>query len=429
MRTLYLDCGMGAAGDMLAAALLELIDDKDAFLAELNALAIPGVNVSRSAASKCGINGTYFTVTVNGTEEESLDEHGSGHDHAHDAPPHEHEHDLAHDGPPLGHVHDGGPGQGHDHPHHHSGMRDIEHLITEHMALPEAVQKDVLAVYRLIAEAESRAHGVPVPEIHFHEVGTMDAVADITAVCLLMHRLAPAQVIVSPVRVGYGHVRCAHGILPVPAPATAYILRDVPIYGGSVEGELCTPTGAALLKHFATRFGAMPQMKVSAIGYGMGKKDFEFANCVRAFLGETEEEDETVLELSCNIDDMTPEAVGFAAERLLKAGALDVYTTAIGMKKSRPGILLSVLCREEEKDAMLSLIFRLTTTLGVRENMYRRYTLRRSVTTLTTPYGPVRRKQADGYGTSRMKYEYEDIARVAREQDISLSEAIQRIEN
>src|SRR5699024_5887421 len=146
------------------------------------------------------------------------------------------------------------------------------------------------------AEAESHAHGVPVTEIHFHEVGTLDAVADVTAVCLLMHRLAPDDVVVSPVHVGSGQVHCAHGILPVPAPATAFILRGVPIYGGSVRGELCTPTGAALLKHFATRFGAMPAMQVESIGYGMGKKDFEAANCVRAMLGETESRGDTVLE-------------------------------------------------------------------------------------------------------------------------------------
>lgn len=169
------------------------------------------------------------------------------------------------------------------HTHHHRGMHEIEHII-EDLKLSQKVRSDVLAVYALIAEAESHVHGVPVTDIHFHEVGTMDAIADITAVCLLMERIAPQQVISSPVHVGSGHVHCAHGILPVPAPATAYILRDVPIYGGGIKGELCTPTGAALLKHFVTSFGNMPVMKTEMIGYGMGKKDFEAANCVRAFL-------------------------------------------------------------------------------------------------------------------------------------------------
>ena len=204
----------------------------------------------------------------------------------------------------------------------------------------------MLAVYNLIAEAESHAHNAPVTEIHFHEVGTMDAVADVTAVCLLMDRLAPEKVVVSPIHVGSGHVHCAHGILPVPAPATAYILRDVPVYGGGVKSELCTPTGAALLRHFATDFGEMPVMKVRAVGYGMGKKDFTAANCVRAMLGDAEEQPDVVCKLSCNVDDMTAEAVGFAMERLFEAGALEVYTVSVGMKKSRPGTMICALCRE-----------------------------------------------------------------------------------
>ena len=275
MKTLYLDCGMGAAGDMLTAALWELLpqEDRAGFLDELNGLGIPGVRFACEPAVKCGITGTHVTVTVDGREE---DEHM--HEHHHHEGEHDH-HDHEH---PHEHTHE----HGHHHTHHHSGMYDIEHIVSGHLNLPEKVKQDVLAVYGLIAQAESHAHGVPVPDIHFHEVGTMDAVADVTAVCLLMARLAPEQVVVSPVHVGCGQVRCAHGILPVPAPATAHILTGVPIYGGMIQGELCTPTGAALLKHFATRFGDMPVMTLQAVGYGMGKKDFEAANCVRAMLGE-----------------------------------------------------------------------------------------------------------------------------------------------
>ena len=301
-------------------------------------------------------------------------------------------------------------------------MRDIGAVI-DALPVSEKVRGDIAAVYGLIAEAESHAHGVPVTEIHFHEVGTMDAVADVTAVCLLMERLGVEQVVVSPVHVGSGHVHCAHGILPVPAPATAYILKGAPIYGGKVKGELCTPTGAALLKHFAARFGDMPVMQVEAIGYGMGKKDFEMANCVRAMLGQTQESGDEVAELTCNLDDMTPEALGFAQERLLEAGALDVWTVAAGMKKNRPGVALSVLCRPEDREKMARLLFRHTTTLGVRERLCRRYTLERSVITENTAYGPVRRKVAQGYGVAREKVEYEDAARVAREQGVSLAQA------
>lgn len=401
MKTLYLDCSMGAAGDMLAAALLELLPNPDAFVAELNALAIPGVKFSRETSVKCGITGTHLQVTVHSEEEGAHDHH---HDHAH-----AHHHDHAHSH------------------HHHAGLHDIEHIVRGHLSLPATVADNVMAVYRLIADAESKAHGKPVSEIHFHEVGTMDAIADITAVCLLMHRLAPDEIIVSPVHVGSGQVHCAHGILPVPAPATATILQDVPIYGGSIQGELCTPTGAALLKHFASRFGEMPVMRTSAIGYGMGKKDFPAANCVRALLGERSDASDDVIELCCNIDDMTGEAIGYAFDKLFAAGALDVYTIPIGMKKSRPGHLLHVICREADKDALVRALFAHTTTIGIRENRFRRYTLDRRIETIETVDGPVRRKCSTGYGVSREKFEHDDLARIADAQGLSLREAEARV--
>lgn len=404
-KTLYLDCGMGAAGDMLTAALLELLPNREAFTAELNALSIPSVTFTTETVQKCGITGTHMTVKVNG-EEESENMHAHAHEHMHTSE------QISH----------------HHHHHHHSGMHEISHIIDD-LPVSNQVKADVRAVYALIAEAESHVHNKPVTEIHFHEVGTMDAVADITAVCLLMERLAPEQVVVSPIHVGSGQVKCAHGILPVPAPATAYILRGVPIYGGSIQGELCTPTGAALLRHFATRFGDMPVMKTTAIGYGMGKKDFEAANCVRALLGETEDAGDFITMLECNLDDMSAEAVGFAQERLFAAGALDVYTMAAQMKKSRPGVVLYVMCRSEEKQKLVSLLFRHTTTLGVREQTYQRYTLSRTVDTVQTAYGKVRRKLSSGYGVSREKYEYEDVARIAREQGMSFAEIMTDIES
>lgn len=401
MKTLYLDCGMGAAGDMLAAALLELIPDRDGFIDRMNSFGLPGVTVTQEASVKCGITGTHFSVKVSGEEEESHDYHDCG-NHA--------------------------PEHGHGH-HQHRGMDEIAHIVCECIPVPQKVKKDVMAVYELIAEAESHAHGVPVSDIHFHEVGTMDAIADITAVCMLMNEIAPDEVVVSPVHVGSGKVRCAHGVLPVPAPATAYILKDVPIYGGQIQGELCTPTGAALLKYFATKFGAMPVMRIQAIGYGMGKKDFEAANCVRAMLGEGEGKTDAVLELSCNVDDMTAEQIGFAMERLFDGGALDVYTIPIGMKKSRPGTLIRVMCREQDKERLVPLIFKYTTTIGVRETKMQRYILDRDVTTLETPYGTIRRKDSSGYGVRRSKYEYEDLARIAREHGIRMEDVVAGIED
>lgn len=416
MKILYLDCSMGAAGDMLAAALLELLPDPDAFVAELNGLGIPGVRFQREQAVKCGVTGTHLAVTVDGEEE-----------HSHDHHPHGHGHEHCHDHEPDGREHHHGQEHEHGH-HHHSGMHDIEHIVRDHLALPGRVKDHIMAVYGLIAQAESQAHGVPVTDIHFHEVGTMDAVADITAVCLLMDRLAPDRVEASPVHVGSGQVHCAHGILPVPAPATAHILRDVPIYGGQIQGELCTPTGAALLKHFAVQFGPMPMMRTQAVGYGCGRKDFEAANCVRAMLGEAGDGTDEVCVLSCNLDDMTAEGVGFAMERLFEAGALDVYTIPIGMKKSRPGVLLQAICLTQDRQAVTGALFRHTTTLGVRESVSRRHVLERELQRLDTPWGPVRKKVSSGYGVSQVKYEYEDLARVAREQSVSLDEARRLVE-
>ena len=409
MKTLYLECNMGAAGDMLMAALLELHGDPEGFLGRLNRIGLPGVIVSSERTVKCGITGTHITVNVNGQEETSEDVHD--HDHGH-------EHGHAH-----GHEHT----HTHDHTHGHlGGLHDIEHIIG-HLSVSETVKGDALAVYSLIAEAESHAHGLPVSEVHFHEVGALDAVADIVGVCMLMDELNPDNIVVSPVHVGSGQVRCAHGILPVPALATAFILKDAPIYGGAIRGELCTPTGAALLMHFADSFGPMPAMRLTGTGYGMGKKDFEAANCVRAFWGESDARAGEVTELCCNIDDMTPEALAFAAQLLFEAGALDVYTIPIVMKKGRSGFLFTCMCRNEDREKFVSLIFKHTTTLGMRENISRRYALDRKEHTAETRYGPVRIKSSSGYGVSRSKPEYDDIAAAAREHNRSFAEVIEEI--
>ena len=408
MKTLYLECAMGAAGDMLTAALLELVEDRDAFLRKMNSIGLPGVRVEAEEAVKCGITGTHMKVTVDGEEEESLD--ADGHDHHHD---HDHGHELHHE---HEHEHDHDHHHGH---HHHASVADIESMI-DSLDVSGQVKADAKAVYALIAEAESAVHGRPVTEIHFHEVGTLDAVADVVGVCLLMEMIAPDQVLASPVHTGSGHVHCAHGILPVPAPATALILQGIPSYGGKISGELCTPTGAALLKHFVSRFGDRPVMATGAIGYGMGKKDFEQANCVRAFLGESEVERETIIRLECNLDDMTGEDIGFAMEQLFAASARDVYTQAIGMKKNRPGILLSVICMPEDADRLAEVIMKHTSTLGVRRQEMSRYTLRREMKTVHTPYGNVRVKYSHGMGAERIKPEYEDVAALAKEHGVPL---------
>ncbi len=429
MKTLYIECNMGAAGDMLMAALSELIDAPDAFIDRMNGLGLPGVRFERRAAQKCGVTGTHIAVTVDGTEEHSHDVHPHDHEHTHD---HLHDHDHEH--------HDSDDDSLHSplstlHSHHHHHLSDIRAII-DGLPLPDRVKADAAAVYALIARAESEVHGEPVEHIHFHEVGALDAVADVVGVCALMSEIAPERVVVSPVHVGSGEVRCAHGVLPVPAPATAKILAGVPIYGGAIRGELCTPTGAALLKHFAAEFGPMPAMAVEKIGYGMGTKDFEWANCVRAMLGAAdapsdlaEEPEETAVELRCNLDDMTGEAIAFAADALREAGALDVWTEAVGMKKGRPGTLLSVLCPPEREREFAALMLKHTTTIGVRCQRVRRYTLQREEVSLDTPRGHVRAKRSRGFGVDRTKPEFDDLAEIAKREGIGVGEVMRGVES
>ena len=373
MRTLYIDCSMGCAGDMLTAALLELHPDKDDFLRRMNAALGGKAVLSASPDSKCGLRGTHVTVLINGDEE----------------------------------------GEATRHHHEHTSISEILSFI-DSVPLEVKVREDAKKVYSLIAEAESRVHGHPIENVHFHEVGSLDALADVLSVCTLMHELAPERILASEVNVGSGTVRCAHGILPVPAPATELILRGVPIYSGQIKSELCTPTGAALLKYFVWKFGAMPTMQIENAGCGTGKKDFECANVVRAFIGETTDEGDRIIELACNLDDMTPEELSFAMEELFTLGALDVYFTSIGMKKSRPGVKLTCMCRERQRKQMLECIFKHTTTLGVREYVCKRYELGRSEKTVRTQDGEVRVKTSSSYGAVREKAEYEDLAALAR---------------
>ena len=275
MKLMYIDCSMGAAGDMLTAALLELLDEdaRAAFIEEFNGLGLPGIVMETEPSVKCGVEGTHVHIKFHDEEEdEHMHDHHHVHDHDHD---YEHDHGVHH----SHHSHDG-------HGHSHRGIAGVRHIVEDHLDIPDNVREDILSVYDIIADAESKAHGVPVTEVHCHEVGTMDAIADVTAVCMLMDRLKPQKIVASHVNVGGGTVKCAHGILPVPAPATANILEGIPAYSGDIKSELCTPTGAALLKHFVNEFGDMPQMSFEKNGFGMGTKDFERANCVKTTLGE-----------------------------------------------------------------------------------------------------------------------------------------------
>ena len=420
MKTLYIECNMGAAGDMLLASLAELTGDVRSCENELNSLGIPDVTYNFESSVKCGITGTHARVIVLGVEEDEHmhdhehhhhdheehhhhdDEHDHSHEHAHEDHVHSHEHDHHHD-------HEGE----HHHHHHHTAMGDIENIING-LAVSGKVKADALAVYGLIAEAESAAHGRPVTEIHFHEVGTMDAVADIVGVCYLLEKIRADRIVVSPLATGFGQVRCAHGILPVPAPATAHIIEGIPTYSGTVEGELLTPTGAALLRHFADSFGSRPVMAISKTGYGMGRKDFPKANMLRTFIGEEESEDGgKIIEIRFNVDDMTGEEIGYATTLFMENGALDVFTTPVGMKKNRPGVLITLVVKPEDKEKFAKLIFENTTTIGFRYIAMDRYKLARREEKVMTKYGEASVKISEGFGVTKVKPEYDDVSGIA----------------
>ncbi|MBR3628504.1 MAG: nickel pincer cofactor biosynthesis protein LarC [Elusimicrobia bacterium] len=409
MKTLYLDCSMGAAGNMLTAALYELLDDteKKDFINQINNIGLSKTVISAEKTEKCGILGTYIDVSVDGIKEENLFVKDERHHHEH-SDNHVDKHE-------------------HKHTHHHTSFQEIVDIVNS-LQISDKIKNNIIAVYKLIAEAESNAHGVSVSEVHFHEVGMMDAIADISAVCILTDKLKIEKIISSPINVGGGHVHCSHGILPVPAPATVFILKNIPVYCGEVKEELCTPTGAALLKYFVTDFTDMPVMKVEKIGYGMGRKNFVYANCLRAMLGSSQQKSD-IVELTCNIDDITPEKIGFAMKVLFDAGAVEVYTTNVCMKKSRPGIVLSVMCRQDIEEKIVSLIFKHTTTIGIRRNVSYRYGLNRKIENIETVFGPVRKKVSEGYGVTRTKYEYDDISKIAKEQNLSIDEVIKTIES
>ncbi len=387
MRTLFLDCGMGAAGDMLMAALYDLLPEVEqkTFIDKMNSAGIPGLEIEATDDQKCGIVGKHMKVFINGTEE--------GHEHNH-----EHEH------------------------HHGRSLRDVLHVIRD-LQLSDRVIQDACRIYESIAAAESQVHGTTVSEIHFHEVGMLDAIADVVGVSLLMEMIAPEQVVVSPVNLGSGTTKCAHGRLPVPAPATALLIQGIPAYSGEVRGELTTPTGAALLKYYGQDFAKMPEMSIESIGYGTGTKDFPVANLVRAIIGQgVEKPEERIIELSCNMDDMTGEDVGFLLELLLEKGAKEVYTTPVYMKKNRPGILLTVLCDVRDKKTMAELIFKHSTTIGIREREFSRMVLDRKIEKKKFALGELRVKSVSGYGVKREKLEYDDVKRIAEREGMSLQE-------
>jgi uncharacterized protein (TIGR00299 family) protein len=385
MRQAYLDCSSGISGDMFLAALIDAGAPVDRLFAELKKLPLGFYEFKRTRAVRGGLVGTRVEIRVPAEQP-------------------------------------------------HRSLADIQSLL-EKASLPEKVTGQALKVFNRLAEVEGKVHNIPPDEVHFHEVGAVDAVIDIVGTCLGLDLLEVSDLACSPLNVGGGRVEAAHGTLPVPAPATAELLKDIPIYASGVEGELVTPTGAALVSTLASRFGPLPPMKVSWIGYGAGERDFPgHPNLARVFIGERMEAsggrpgapgDELVSIIEANVDDMSPQLYGHFLEQALAAGALDVTCSSTQMKKNRPGLTISILCDPDRSDALSQLLFEQTTTIGVRIHEARRKVLEREQVAVETPYGSVRMKVARREGkVVNAAPEFDDCQRLATEKSVPLKQVM-----
>lgn len=385
-RTLYLDCFAGASGDMLLGAMLDCGLDFELLRSELEKLGVEGYKLSLTRVDRSGISSAKFDVHLSGESHSHEHHHEHLHEHHHDHG-HSHEHHHHHDDHEHSHEH---------HHHEHRGLSEIKRIIAS-SNLSEPVKQRAQAIFQRIGEAESKIHGIPIETVHFHEVGAIDSIVDIVGACIAFDALKIERIISSPLHVGSGTFKCAHGTYPVPGPATAELLKGVPAYSKDIEGELVTPTGAAIISTLAESYGPMPMMKIEKIGYGAGTRDYpKFPNTLRAIIGELEEDADqtptTITVIEANIDDLNAQVFGYLMDRVLEAGALDIFYTPAQMKKNRPGVLLTLLCKPEDRERMTEIIFRETTTLGVRYRNERREILRREFVTVETEYGPIRIK-------------------------------------
>jgi uncharacterized protein (TIGR00299 family) protein len=386
MRIAYFDCLSGISGNMTLGAMLACGLDESVLIRELEKLPVHGWALTAEPVLRRGIAATYVKV----------DEHAHGHHHEH----------------------------GHHHPHR--GLGDILHLI-EHSGLSSRVKETAGRIFTRLGEAEAAVHGTTPDQVHFHEVGAIDAIVDIVGTAIGLEALGIERVIASPLPLGQGWITCAHGEFPVPAPATAMLVQGVPIAETSIEAELVTPTGAAIITTLAERFGTLPAMTVRRVGYGAGSHDLPRPNVLRLFLGDdvVEQTPETVVGLETNLDDLPGEVTGYLMDRLLAAGALDVFFTPIQMKKNRPGVLVRILCAPQDEATCTDILFRETTTLGVRRTVYTRTVLPRDTRTVTTPYGPVRLKLSRWDDVERAEPEYEDCRRLAEAHGVPLWQVYQ----
>jgi uncharacterized protein (TIGR00299 family) protein len=414
MAHYHLDCSSGIAGDMFLGACLDLGLDLGmpvAALADVVArLGLAGIAVESRKASRGGFVGTRFRVLENGRPIEGPDpEEAAAHEHEHHG--HEHGHDH-------GHQHGQDHGHHHQDHHHHGptrGLAEIRALI-EGSTLAAAVKERALRLFQRLGEAEAKAHGMPVERVHFHEVGAIDSIVDLVGAAAAVEHLAPERLTCGPVNLGSGRVKMAHGEVAIPAPATAELLRGVPVFGGP-GGELTTPTGAVILAELVDEFVELPAMVLEGVGYGLGKKDLPtHPNALRLLRGRSgvAEGRAEVMVVEAEIDDLPGEGFGFLMERLLAAGALDVYYTPVQMKKNRPGILVTLLCRRPRLEELAGLLLAESGSLGCRYHAALRFEAEREILEVATAFGAVRIKRArlDGRPLA-VAPEFEDCRRLA----------------
>ena len=407
-RILYFDCFSGAAGDMIAGALLDAGVPFDTLARAVDSLGLEDVRVSSERVDRSGIGAARFRVTVGG--EAADGRAAAGHGHAHDdGGTHAHGHSHSH---------------GHDHAHHR-GLTEIN-AIVDRSSLSPAGKARASRLFRRLAEVEAGIHQVPVEEVHLHEVGAVDSIVDVVAAVRALEWLAPDRVVASALNVGSGTVECAHGVLPVPAPATAELLRGVPVYAEGPPAELVTPTGALIVTEYADAYGPAPPMRIERIGYGAGDRNpAGRPNVLRALLGEGAETGavERVVVLECQIDDMNPQLYGALMDRLAAAGALDVFYAPVQMKKNRPGTLVTVVAPPGRREALADILFRESTTIGLRVTETERERLDRESVAVETPIGPIRVKVARRGGAVRNAApEFEDCARLAAQRGLSIKD-------
>ncbi|MDN7245210.1 nickel pincer cofactor biosynthesis protein LarC [Planococcus shenhongbingii] len=432
MKLLYLDCQSGISGDMTLSALIDLGADIHYISEHLEKLPIDPFTLNVKQVDKRGISAKLLDLQFQEAEHSHThshdDNHSSGHSHEH-SHSHSHSHNHEHE-----HLHDHHHSHGHSHSGHEHAHDDGHHSHSHRKAstilgmignseLPPRVKQRSLAVFRVIAEAEGKIHGMDSEEVHFHEVGAMDSIIDIIGVCLALESLGVDRIAASPVPTGHGKIMIAHGLYPIPAPATAEILKGVPLADFHVRGELTTPTGAAFLKALADDYGQLPGLAIDNIGYGAGKKNFEHPNVLRAlmFNEETATAREKISVLECQLDDSTGETLGYVMERLLGAGALDVYYTPVAMKKSRPGTLITVLAKPENAFVLEDILLRETSTFGVRKTDWTRRILDREFKIVATAFGSITVKVGRIEGEIiKMSPEFEEVKKAAAAHKVPL---------